>query len=306
MTAPEESHPQESCDHGASATGSNGKFAFGRNWSRFLAAVDGERVDHAARSLQELLGLTDLEGKRFLDAGSGSGLFSLAAHQLGADVVSFDADEESVACAHELHRRFLGTERWTILDGSVLDRHFLATLGQFQVVYCWGVLHHTGAMWDALDSLQSCVAEEGLLTIAIYNDEQHISRLWWGVKRVYQRLPRFLRSPYVLFIGALCVARRAASTLAASMLRLLTLRNPFVPMINWLREGRSRGMHGWYDLVDWIGGWPYEVAKPEQVFRFLRDRGFILQDLTTCAGHGCNEFVFIRRLGQGADVVRDV
>jgi 2-polyprenyl-6-hydroxyphenyl methylase/3-demethylubiquinone-9 3-methyltransferase len=77
-------------------------------------------------------------------------------------------------------------------------------------------------------------------------------------------------------------------------------------MINWLREGRSRGMHGWYDLVDWIGGWPYEVAKPEQVFKFLRDRGFILQDLTTCAGHGCNEFVFVRRLGQGADVVRDV
>jgi 2-polyprenyl-6-hydroxyphenyl methylase/3-demethylubiquinone-9 3-methyltransferase len=53
-------------------------------------------------------------------------------------------------------------------------------------------------------------------------------------------------------------------------------------------------MHAWYDLVDWVGGWPFEVAKPEEIFRFFRDRGFTLQELTTCSGHGCNEFVFIR------------
>jgi hypothetical protein len=55
-----------------------------------------------------------------------------------------------------------------------------------------------------------------------------------------------------------------------------------------------RGMSYWRDVVDWIGGYPFEVAKPEQVFRFLRDRSFRLTEMITAQGHGCNQFVFIR------------
>ena len=66
-------------------------------------------------------------------------------------------------------------------------------------------------------------------------------------------------------------------------------------LANWINESRTRGMHGWYDLVDWIGGWPFEVARPEEIFRFARDRGFELRELTTSGGHGCNEFMFERR-----------
>ena len=55
-----------------------------------------------------------------------------------------------------------------------------------------------------------------------------------------------------------------------------------------------RGMSYWHDLIDWIGGYPFEVAKPEQVFEFMRLRGFQLERLKTCGGGlGCNEFVFI-------------
>jgi 2-polyprenyl-6-hydroxyphenyl methylase/3-demethylubiquinone-9 3-methyltransferase len=47
------------------------------------------------------------------------------------------------------------------------------------------------------------------------------------------------------------------------------------------------------DIVDWVGGYPYEVARPEQIFDFYRDKGFILTKLK-CGGVGlcCNEFVF--------------
>ena len=275
-----------------------GHFAFGRNWQRFLATVDEARVRAAEESVRQLLGVSELRGRRFLDAGCGSGLFSLAAHRLDADVTSFDLDAESVACARELRARFAAeTERWNIVDGSLTDEAFLRSLGSFDVVYCWGVLHHTGAMWEALQSLLDCVRPGGLLALAIYNDQGLVSRIWSGVKRGYQVMPVPLRMGYVVGIGAGLIFKRFSVTLAASLLRGVTLRNPTVPFRNWAAEGQIRGMHGWYNLVDWTGGWPFEVARPEEVFRFLRDRGFELRELTTSGGHGCNEFVF-RRAGR--------
>lgn len=268
-------------------------FAFGRNWSRFLASLNADRIKAAEDSLQRLLRRDKLIGCRFLDAGSGSGLFSLAAHRLGADVTSFDVDPDSVACTQEVRRRFDGdAEDWIVVNGSLLDRTFLGTLGKFELVYCWGVAHHTGSMWAAIENLSSIVKIDGSLILAIYNDQLYISRAWRDVKRIYQRLPSFIQPLYVAAIGSAVFSKRLAVTMLACLLRLLSLRNPFAPLTSWARETQARGMHGWYDLVDWVGGWPFEVARPEEVFRFLRARGFILQELNTSGGHGCNEFVF--------------
>ena len=56
-----------------------------------------------------------------------------------------------------------------------------------------------------------------------------------------------------------------------------------------------RGMSRWHDIVDWIGGYPFEVATPDSVFEFCRNRGFTLVHLKTSGGKlGCNEFVFQR------------
>lgn len=270
-------------------------FAFGKNWARFLSTLTEERIGSAEASLRNLLRRNDLKGCRFLDAGSGSGLFSLAAYRLGAEVTSFDVDEDSVACTQELKKRFCSeTDRWQVLGGSLLDRAFLETIGEFDVVYCWGVAHHTGNMWNAIDNLLPVVKPGGSVVLAIYNDQLYISRAWRGVKRIYRKLPSFLRPLYVAVIGCATFMKRLAVTLAACLLRLVTLRNPLTPLTNWLAETQARGMHGWYDLVDWVGGWPFEVARPEIVFRYLRDRGFTLQELTTSIGHGCNEFVFER------------
>lgn len=272
------------------------RFEFGQNWSRFLSRLNEDRMEQARASVAALLRSADLQSQRFLDAGSGSGLFSLAAYRLGANVTSFDFDPQSVACTSELRSRTAADPaRWNVLQGSLLDQEFLQPLGKFDVVYCWGVAHHTGNMWQAIENLIALVAPNGRLVLAIYNDQQYVSRSWRGVKQLYQRLPRMLRPVLVAVIGLLTFAKRAMATLAACFIRLLTLRNPLVPIVNWIREGQSRGMHVWYDLVDWVGGWPFEVARPEEVFRFLRDRGFQLLEMTTSSGHGCNEFVFERK-----------
>lgn len=269
----------------ASADDDPNRFAFGKNWAAFLQRVDGQRIGRAVESLQEMLEVSDLAGRKFLDMGSGSGLFSLAAQRLGASVLSFDLDVDSVGCTTEMRARF-GSERdWEIETGSALDSEWLQGLGRFDVVYSWGVLHHTGRMWEALGNAANRVAENGTLWIAIYNDQGRSSRRWTLVKRWYNRLPSRLRF-LILWPAFLRLW-------GPTMVRDLLLGRPGK---TW-REYRqtSRGMSPWRDVVDWVGGYPFEVAKPEEIFKFFRDVGFELTQLRTCGGGlGCNEFVFRR------------
>ena len=161
------------------------RFTFGDNWWRFLSVLDENRIGLAEQSLRDALRADNLDEKRFLDIGSGSGLFSLAARRLGATVRSFDYDPQSVACTEELKRRYFRDDPdWTVEHGSVLDEDYMATLGQFDIVYSWGVLHHTGHMYKACSATISAVAKGGQLVLAIYNDQGLPSKYWLYVKRV--------------------------------------------------------------------------------------------------------------------------
>ncbi len=264
---------------------SSDRFPFGENWRNFLAVVDDERVREAELSLGDMLGTTSLAGRRFLDVGSGSGLFSLAAYRLGATVHSFDFDVSSVGCTQELRRRFGDESRWTAERGDALDSAYVSRLGRWDIVYSWGVLHHTGDMWRALENVASLVDHGGTLFVSIYNDQGLRSRLWRTIKQGYNALPPALRTPYAV---AVMVPREALSAgLATATLK------PQRYVESWTQYKRSRGMSRWHDLIDWVGGYPFEVASPEQVFDFFRPRGFRLRRLKTCAGGlGCNQFVF--------------
>lgn len=253
------------------------RFTFGENWTRFIGELNDDRIAEAEKSLCDYLAVENLVGKRFLDAGSGSGLFSLAAMRLGATVYSFDFDLQSVACTLELKARYFPNDiNWTVEQGSVLDQSYLESLGTFEYVYSWGVLHHTGAMLTAFGNVAPLVASGGSLFVSIYNDQGFVSRYWTFVKYCYVQhwalrvLITAVHFPYLVGLRYL--------------VRAITSRN------------LERGMSLWYDMIDWIGGYPFEVARPEEVFEFYRSRGFNLVKLKTCAGRsGCNEFVFSRQ-----------
>ena len=232
------------------------RFPFGKNWRSYARLVDDQRVRAAERSLSDLFG--SISGQSFLDIGSGSGLFSLAARRLGADVVSFDYD----------------------IQGSVLDRDFMESLGQFELVYCYGVLHHTGQMWEALHLASQRIAPGGRLFVALYNDQGRFSKYWRAIKRAYNKTP-MLQPLLVAAVLAKQVPQLAATDLARGHTLLAGYRST------------DRGMSIWHDWIDWIGGYPFEVAQPGEVFAFLRDRGLHIVEMATTPGSGNNEYLAV-------------
>ena len=265
-------------------------FSFGKNWSDFVKnALTPEAIETAKAQTAGFLGLNSLEGLSFLDIGCGSGVFSHSAHVLGAKkITSFDVDPMSVRCCHLMKERAGNPQSWQVFEGSILDPQFIGQMERHDIVYSWGVLHHTGDMWTAIRSAAGLVKPGGRFFIAIYNKVEFNSLTsyrgshgWLRLKRAYNRAGR--------------AGKRAMEAMFASrdiLKYLVTLRNP-------LKEIRSygethRGMSWWYDIVDWLGGYPYEFASPAEIFNFChKELGMQLEMMSTCTSIGCNEFLFI-------------
>jgi SAM-dependent methyltransferase len=263
---------------------SDKRFRFGENWSNYVDhALDGERIDSAIDALKALIGLERLDGKRFLDIGSGSGLHSLAALRLGAqEVISFDYDPDSVSTTEKLREREGNPPNWTVFQGSILDPALVAHY-QAEIVYSWGVLHHTGQMWQAVRSAAAMVHPGGLLVIALYNRAEspafpRSSYFWLGVKRRYVSSSPLVQRLMILAYKVIFFPYRLASG-----------KNP----IKEIREYNLRGMSWHNDVIDWIGGYPYEFASVQEVTDFCEgELGLCAIKVIPSYSLGLNEFVF--------------
>ncbi len=264
-------------------------FAFGKNWERFIKKYgDSEglnrRLEIAKKSIADFMNVDNLKGRLFLDVGCGSGIFSLAAFDLGADVVSFDVDPFSVKGCEFYREKRGNPTNWKVYQGSVLDNNFLRTLPKADIVYSHGVLHHTGAMWQAMTNVKNLVKEDGYLYIAIYNKMYgwfNGSRAWQIKKQIYGHLPRVLQylwEGFYFFRHALLPF-------------IIRLKNPLKNLQNFYKK---RGEDVWVDIRDWLGGYPYEYARPDEVFDFYKNE-FTLVNLFTKNTLALNIFLFKKK-----------
>ena len=238
-----------------------------------------DAVERARSDIEEWLGPAGVEGKTVLDIGCGSGVHSLCFHMLGAkEVVSLDVDPHSVETTKLLWERAGRPPSWKILHGSVLDQGFVNQLGKHEIVYSWGVLHHTGAMWQALENACARVGPGGRFWIALYvrgpKYPQHLRQ-----KQRYNRASKLGKKVMVWkYILGLMRDRRRAGL------------DPFA----W-NERDGRGMDTYHDVIDWLGGLPYEVASREEVVEFCGGRGFVLERIKETPEGGNNIYLFSLR-----------
>lgn len=265
-------------------------FTFGKNWQSYIKKyLNPDRIADSRKSLINFYGRKSFKGKTFLDIGCGSGLFSLAAYQLGATkIVSFDIDSDSVNCCRHL-RQLVGKPKfWQVLTGSILDQKLVKSIGTFDYVYAWGVLHHTGQMWQALKNTCQLTKEGGLLYLAIYNKATDWrfytdgrfgpSSFWLKVKKWYS--------------GSSAVVQSLVDITVISFLvlgYLLTGQNPRKKIQD---HTKLRGMSWHTDIRDWLGGYPYEYATVTEIRRFVEKRNFSLVKFKNNYSLKNNEYLF--------------
>ncbi|MDX2266465.1 MAG: class I SAM-dependent methyltransferase [Bryobacter sp.] len=244
-------------------------FSFGKNWEAFVEQhYSPERLSVARRHLLDFLGLHSLAGKSFLDIGCGSGIHSLAAFTSdAAQLTSFDLDPASVSTTRKLRELHGSPAHWTVHHGSILDETFLATIPPADIVYSWGVLHHTGQMWKAIENASHFLAPGSLFYIALYQTTPR-TPYWIDVKKRYNAAgpfqKRLMEYHYVL-----------RHVLLPDLIRF---RNPFSQILGY---EKNRGMDFMTDIRDWLGGYPYEDSSiPETLHFGVRKLGLHLTNIS--------------------------
>lgn len=265
------------------------KYKFGKNWKSYLSEYFNENsLKEACKSICTFMGVDNFKGKRFIDVGCGSGIMSLAAIQLEAkEVLSIDCDIDSIEATESLkyfnaiNSKNFNISKWSIKQDSILNRLDLKH-GKFDIVYSWGVLHHTGNLVKALNNVTELVNDNGLIYLSIYNEVGGLfgSRFWKRVKLAYNKSPSLIR----YFIELFYIIKKI-------IFYILQLKNPFKEINNY---NKIRGMNFITDIKDWLGGYPYEPATVTKIFKFFKFKGFNLINISTTNRLGCNEYLFRR------------
>lgn len=266
--------------------------------------VDEKKIFIARDSVVEFFGNDfNFAGKTFIDIGSGSGLFSLSAAMLGCKrVVSIDIDPLSIAATRLLRQKFAylipNDVEWIIKEDSILNDELVENFAKSaDILYSWGVLHHTGNVELAMRNAASLVSENGVAYIALYNQTE-ASQWWLDIKNIYN------------------------SSFMPVKVLMIIIYTMFLTFED-IRKGRGfnmydkkRGMYKWTDVIDWLGGLPYEPINVAHTLEFWKPLGFEATKVVPTiydqpvyprrflkkyfvylkvVGLGCNEFLFTRR-----------
>jgi SAM-dependent methyltransferase len=261
------------------------RYGFGKNWAEFIERqLSDEIVQQSVEHMKTFLKVDTLAGKTFVDIGCGSGIHSLAALHLGAaKVTAFDYDRDSVATSRQV-RDWAGIPeaRWSIDQGSVLDRAFMDALPKSDIVYSWGVLHHTGAMWEAVRNAAIPLAKGGEFYIALYSSDNYVDptpEFWIRLKRAYNQADPLTRKLMELKYVYWILIRP----------EIEAGRDPLNMMTNY----GKRGMTAWTDAKDWLGGYPMEFASYAETCGFCKTTAD-LDLVNVLTGEGCTEYLFAR------------
>ena len=263
-------------------------FSFGQNWSDYSEIVEERHIISAEEDLTRLMNSGDFANRKWCDLGCGSGIHAVAAARLGAVVSAVDIDPQSIATTKRLAKKFGVEGKIVSLNYSVFDLPF--NNESFDVVYSWGVLHHTGDMWSAITEASRLVSmtEGSQFVVAIYR-QTRLCRMWKIEKRFYKDASPIvqgtIRRLFVLAYDFSLIARR---------------RTPWSHRRNYFQ---MRGMSFKHDVHDWLGGYPYESANARELETMMRKIGFrLVREFVRAPnrtpwgffGSGCDEFVFER------------
>jgi len=261
-------------------------FEFGKNWSVFAKNITEHLILKAEKSLLKLADSKVLENKSFLDIGCGSGLHSLAALRQGAKkVLAVDIDPVSVETTRYVLSQYHHDTNWECKELSVFELDY-DKLSKFDIVYSWGVLHHTGDLLGAISKAVGMVDSNGLFIIAVYRKTK-LCFFWKIEKKFYskssERIRSVIRTIYISFfqLGRFIQSRNFKEDVRA--------------------YNKQRGMDFYIDVNDWLGGYPYESITPWDLKSYIQGNDFKLvkefvgQSGLRIFGSGNDEFVFQRQ-----------
>lgn len=258
------------------------RYGFGQNWSEFIERHLSEKiVQDSIDHMKKFMRRESLNGLRVLDIGCGSGIHSLAMKKMGAaEIVAFDYDENSVATSKKVREWSGLSDGWRIEQGSVLDEEYVKSLGNFDLVYSWGVLHHTGSMWQAIKNAGIPLKEDGEFYIALYSSDLYVSpspEEWVRIKKEYN------------FAGP--IKKRIMEIQQVYNHVIVPERSAGKSWLEAIKSYGTRGMTVWTDAKDWLGGYPMEFASLAETRDFCK-REFGLDLVNILYGEGCCEYFF--------------
>jgi len=224
-------------------------FGFQWSWVRNMRSEADLQMRVAER-----FGLTpqDFDGKMVLDAGAGAGDQSRYMSDHGAEVVSIDLSEAIDVVAGKMRMR----SSWVGVQGDLTMLPF--SDGQFDIVYCEGVIQHTRDSVAAVRELVRVTRPGGLILAT------HYTRA--AARTMFRRLKRRLTLGYYEML------RRRLSSME-QFKRLLLTGNlaalAYVPLLK--RIVRATGTALYYDLMPefrttWTNTYDYYGAHAYQRF----------------------------------------